>query len=81
MPVLFLSFRSPGVHSNPYGVTRTLSDDKDDMRVNHRLEKLEQLPVQRILNARLKPASLLNNVRRAKFAFGDLNVKPTRPAL
>jgi len=80
MPVLFLSSRSPGVPSNPYGVTGTLNDDRDDVRVNYKREKLEQLPVQQIQNTRLKPASLLNHVRRAKSAFGDLNAKPTRPA-
>ena len=29
-------------------------------------------------NASLKPAFLLNHVRHAKSAFGDLNAKPTR---
>jgi len=57
-----------------------LNDDRDDVRVNYRREKLEQLPVQQIQNARLKPASLLNHVRSTKSAFGDLNAKPTRPA-
>ena len=46
MPVPFLSSRSPGVPINPYGVTGTLSDDRDDVRVNFRREKLEQLSVQ-----------------------------------
>ena len=61
------------------------------MCVNYRREKLEQLPVQQIQNAGLKPPLLLNHVRRvkpafflnhdkcAKSAFGDLNAKPTRP--
>jgi len=80
MPVLFLSSRSPGVPINPYGVTRTLSDDRDDACINYRREKLEQLPVQQIQNASLKPAFFLNLVRCAKSTFGDLNVKPTRPA-
>ena len=32
MPVLFLSFRLPGVPSNLYGVTGTLNVDRDDVR-------------------------------------------------
>ena len=32
MPVLFLSFRLPGVPCNPYGITRTLNVDRDDAR-------------------------------------------------
>jgi len=72
------------VPNNPYGVTRMLNVDRDDTRVNYRRKKLEQLSVQQsvqqIQNARLKLASLLNYVRRAKSAFGDLNVKPTRLA-
>ena len=43
MPALFLSSRSPGVPINPYGVTGTLSDDRDDVRVNYRREKLVKL--------------------------------------
>jgi len=80
MPVLYLSSRSPGISSNLYVVTGTLNDDRDDVYVNYRREKLEQLPVQQIRNARLKPVSLLNHVRRAKSVFGDLNAKPTKPA-
>ena len=79
MPVLFLSSRSPGVPINPYGVTGTLSDDRDDVRVNCRRKKLEQLPVQHMQNASLKPAFFLNHDKRAKSAFGDLIAKPTRP--
>ena len=79
MPALFINSKSPGVPINPYGITGTLSDDRDDVRVNFRREKLEQLPVQQIQNASFKPAFLLNHVRRAKSAFGDLNAKPTRP--
>ena len=41
MPILFLSSRSPGVPSNPYDVTGTLNDDRDDVRVNYKREKLE----------------------------------------
>jgi len=41
MPVLFHSSRSPGVPINPYGITGTLSDDRDDVRVNYRREKLK----------------------------------------
>ena len=48
MPVLFHSSRSPGVPINPYGITGTLSNDRDDVRVNYKREKLEQLPVQQI---------------------------------
>ena len=73
-------FQVTGVPINPYDVTGTLSDDRDDVRVNYKREKLEQLPVQQIQNASLKHTFLLNHVRRAKFAFGDVNVKPTRPA-
>ena len=36
MPILFLSFRLPGVLSNPYDITRTLNDDRDDVCVNYR---------------------------------------------
>jgi len=83
-PVLFLSSRLPGVPNNPYGVTETQNVDRDDARVNYRRKKVEQLSVQqyvqRIQNAKLKPASLLNHVRCAKSAFGDLNVKLRRPA-
>ena len=55
MPVIFLSPRSPGVSSNPYGITGTLNDDRDDVGVNYKRKKLEQLPVQQIQNTRLKP--------------------------
>ena len=47
-----------------------LNDDRDGVRVNYRYKKLEQLPVQQMQNVRLKPASLLNHIRRAKSAFG-----------
>jgi len=81
-PVIFLSPRLPGVPNNPYGITGMLNVDRDDARVNYRRRKLEQLSVQQsvqwIQNARLKLASLLNYVRCAKSAFGDLNTKPTR---
>ena len=46
MTIPLLSAKLPGVPINPYGVTETLSDDRDDMRVNYRRENLEQLPVQ-----------------------------------
>ena len=55
MPILFLSSRLPGVPSNPYGVTGTLNVDRDDVRVNYRRKKLEQLSVQQIHNTRLMP--------------------------
>ena len=80
MPILFLSFRLPGVSSNPYGVTGTLNVDRDDARVNYRRKKLEQPFVQQIHNVRLKPASLLIYDRRAKSAYGDQNMKPNRLA-
>jgi len=80
VPVLFLSSRSPGVPSNPYDVTGTMNDDRDDVCVNYRRDKLKQLPVQQIQNASLKPAFLLNHVRSVKSTFGDQNAKPTRPA-
>ena len=69
----------PQFQVNPYGVTETLNVDRDDVRVNYKREKLEQLPVQQIQNASLKPAFLLNHDKRAMSAFGDLNAKPTRP--
>ena len=82
--ILFLSSRLLEVPNNPYGVIATLNVDRDDARVNYRRKKLEQLSVQQsiqqIQNARLKLASLLNYVRCAKSAFGDLNTKPTRLA-
>ena len=64
-------------HVNVSHETREVSDvDRDDMRVNYRLEKLEQLLIQQIQNARLKLASLLSCVRRTKSAYGDQNAKP-----
>ena len=77
MPVLFLSSRSPGVPSYPYGVTRTLNVDRDDALVNHRCKKLKQSSVQQVQNARLKPASLLSYT---KSAYGDQNAKPNKHA-
>ena len=68
MHVLFLSSRSPGVPSNPYDVTGLLNVDRGDTRVNYRCKKLQQLSVQQIQNARLKPTSLPSYVRRAKSA-------------
>ena len=41
--ILFLSTRSSGVPFNLHDVTGTLNDDRDDVRVNY---KLEQLTVQ-----------------------------------
>ena len=83
-PVHFLSSRLSGIPNNPYGVTGILNVDRDDARINYRLKKLEQLSVQqsiqRIQNTKLKLASLLNHVRRVKFAFGDLNAKLRWPA-
>ena len=76
MPIPFLRSRSPGVPINPYGVTGMLSNDRDNVRVNHRHENLEQLFVQQIQDVRFKPASLLNHVRHAKSAFGNPNAKP-----
>ena len=40
MPDFFLSSRSPGVPSNPYGVTGMLNVDRNDACVNYRREKL-----------------------------------------
>ena len=80
MPVLFLSSWLPRVPSNPYGVTGTLNADRDDTRVHYRPKKLEQLAVQQIQNARLKPASLLGCVKRTKSAYRDQNAKPNRLA-
>ena len=48
MPIPFLSTKLPGVPINPYGVIRMLSDDRDDVRVNYKREKLEQLSAQQI---------------------------------
>jgi len=45
-----------------------LNIDKSDAHVDNRCKKLEKLSVQRIQDARLMPASLLNRIRRAKFA-------------
>jgi len=77
-PFLFRSFRLPGALNNSYGVTETPNVHRGDARVNHRPKKLEQLSVQQIQNARLKPASLPSYVRRAKSANGDQNVKLKR---
>ena len=48
MPDFFLSSRSPGVPSNPYGVTGMLNVDRNDMRVNYRHKKLDQPSIQQI---------------------------------
>ena len=45
-----------------------LNIDKGVVHVNNRWKKLEKPYVQQIQDARLKPASLLNNIRRVKFA-------------
>ena len=79
-PILFLNSRLPGVPNNPYGVTRTPNVDRGDVRINYRRKKLEQLSVQQMQNVRLKPASLLSYVRRAKSVYGDQNTKPNRLA-
>ena len=54
--------------------------DKGDAHVDNRRKKLEQLSVQQIRNARLRPASLLSYVSRAKSVFGDQNSKLKRLA-
>ena len=77
-PVLFLSSRLPGFPNNPCGVTETPNVNRGDTRVNYRYKKLEQLSVQHIQNARLKPASLLSYIRRAKSACSDQNAKLKR---
>jgi len=79
-PFLFLSSRLTGVFNNPYGVTGTPNVDRGNVRVNYRRKKLEQLSVQQIQNARLKPASLPSYVRRVKSANGDQNAKLKRLA-
>jgi len=80
MPVIFLSFRLPGVPNNSYGITGMLNVDRDDARINYRRKKLEQPSVQQIQNASLKLASLLIYDRRVKSAYGDQNAKPNRLA-
>ena len=76
MPVPFLSSKSPGVPSNPYGNAGMLNVDRDDARDNCKRKKLEQSSVQQRQNARLRLASLLNCVRRTESAYGDPNAKP-----
>ena len=40
MTIPLLSVKLPGVSINPYGVTGMLSDDRDGVRVNYKLEQL-----------------------------------------
>ena len=78
--ILFLSSRLSEVPNNPYGVPETLNVDRGDERVNYRRKKQEQLSIQQIQNVTLRSASLLSYIRRAKSAFGDLNMKLKRLA-
>ena len=52
-----------------------LNFDKDNAHVDNKCKKLEKPSVHQIQDARLMLASLLNHIRRAKFASGYQNAE------